>query len=253
MRVLPTASQRNTVVLNWSELGGGSSPGLGPSSVLSPKSEQAPPLAAAFRVRWFSERAPCCHLGPLGWAGGHLGRGKIWEGGRSGQRNTWAGGPCPSISTLGFPGFGAGQVWEHLQVKAFSARRKPKVLSQENRLAFPPCRLFGGLVLDVKRKAPWFWSDFRDGLSLQCLASFLFLYCACMSPVITFGGLLGEATHGHIVSFSLCWEHGEGEMPQTDPLDWGEVSVPLGSVWSPNQPLPTQPVGPFQPNPLHNL
>ncbi|NWH93064.1 S4A8 protein, partial [Aegithalos caudatus] len=59
-------------------------------------------------------------------------------------------------------------------------------------------RLFGGLVLDVKRKAPWFWSDFRDALSLQCLASFLFLYCACMSPVITFGGLLGEATHGHI-------------------------------------------------------
>ncbi|XP_072214162.1 electroneutral sodium bicarbonate exchanger 1 isoform X3 [Excalfactoria chinensis] len=59
-------------------------------------------------------------------------------------------------------------------------------------------RLFGGLILDVKRKAPWFWSDFRDALSLQCLASFLFLYCACMSPVITFGGLLGEATDGHI-------------------------------------------------------
>ncbi|XP_074931616.1 electroneutral sodium bicarbonate exchanger 1-like [Phalacrocorax aristotelis] len=59
-------------------------------------------------------------------------------------------------------------------------------------------RLFGGLILDVKRKAPWFWSDFRDGLRLQCLASFLFLYCACMSPVITFGGLLGEATNGHI-------------------------------------------------------
>ncbi|XP_074878038.1 electroneutral sodium bicarbonate exchanger 1-like [Buteo buteo] len=59
-------------------------------------------------------------------------------------------------------------------------------------------RLFGGLTLDVKRKAPWFWSDFRDGLSLQCLASFLFLYCACMSPVVTFGGLLGEATNGQI-------------------------------------------------------
>ncbi|NWI63721.1 S4A8 protein, partial [Todus mexicanus] len=59
-------------------------------------------------------------------------------------------------------------------------------------------RLFGGLIRDVQRKAPWFWSDFRDGLSLQCLASFLFLYCACMSPVITFGGLLGEATDGHM-------------------------------------------------------
>lgn len=64
-----------------------------------------------------------------------------------------------------------------------------------------PCvhRLFGGLVLDIKRKAPWYWSDYRDALSLQCLASFLFLYCACMSPVITFGGLLGEATEGRIV------------------------------------------------------
>ncbi|KAI5109492.1 electroneutral sodium bicarbonate exchanger 1 isoform X1 [Silurus meridionalis] len=59
-------------------------------------------------------------------------------------------------------------------------------------------RLFGGLILDLKRKAPFYLSDFRDGLSLQCVASFLFLYCACMSPVITFGGLLGEATEGRI-------------------------------------------------------
>ncbi|EHA97477.1 Sodium-driven chloride bicarbonate exchanger [Heterocephalus glaber] len=59
-------------------------------------------------------------------------------------------------------------------------------------------RIFGGLILDIKRKAPFFWSDFRDAFSLQCLASFLFLYCACMSPVITFGGLLGEATEGRI-------------------------------------------------------
>ncbi|MED6234678.1 Sodium bicarbonate cotransporter 3 [Ataeniobius toweri] len=59
-------------------------------------------------------------------------------------------------------------------------------------------RIFGGLVLDVKRKAPFYWSDIKDSLSLQCLASVLFLYCACMSPVITFGGLLGEATKGNI-------------------------------------------------------
>ncbi|XP_048090221.1 sodium-driven chloride bicarbonate exchanger isoform X1 [Alosa alosa] len=59
-------------------------------------------------------------------------------------------------------------------------------------------RLFGGLILDIKRKAPHYLSDYTDALSLQCLASFLFLYCACMSPVITFGGLLGEATEGRI-------------------------------------------------------
>ncbi|XP_067908878.1 sodium bicarbonate cotransporter 3-like [Heterodontus francisci] len=59
-------------------------------------------------------------------------------------------------------------------------------------------RPFGGLIRDIKRKSPVYLSDFRDAFSLQCLASILFLYCACMSPVITFGGLLGEATENKI-------------------------------------------------------
>ncbi|XP_063736095.1 sodium bicarbonate cotransporter 3-like isoform X2 [Eleginops maclovinus] len=59
-------------------------------------------------------------------------------------------------------------------------------------------RVFGGLVNDVRRKLPFLWSDVRDAVSLQCVASVLFLYCACMSPVIAFGGLLGEATKGNI-------------------------------------------------------
>uniref|UniRef100_A0A7N8YHM1 Anion exchange protein n=1 Tax=Mastacembelus armatus TaxID=205130 RepID=A0A7N8YHM1_9TELE len=59
-------------------------------------------------------------------------------------------------------------------------------------------KFFGGFFLDIKRKAPHYLSDFTDAISLQCLASFLFLYCACMSPVITFGGLLGEATEGRV-------------------------------------------------------
>ncbi|KAG6444065.1 hypothetical protein O3G_MSEX003150 [Manduca sexta] len=55
-------------------------------------------------------------------------------------------------------------------------------------------RLFGGLINDLKRKMPWYWSDFKDALALQCIASWIFLYFACLSPIITFGGLLGEAT-----------------------------------------------------------
>nr|XP_043872985.1 sodium-driven chloride bicarbonate exchanger-like isoform X1 [Solea senegalensis] len=78
-------------------------------------------------------------------------------------------------------------------------------------------KLFGGFVMDIKRKAPHYLSDYTDAISLQCLASFLFLYCACMSPVITFGGLLGEATEGRVsaieslfgasmtgIAYSLC-------------------------------------------------
>ncbi|KAG9330132.1 hypothetical protein JZ751_027244, partial [Albula glossodonta] len=61
-------------------------------------------------------------------------------------------------------------------------------------------RLFGGLVLDIKRKVPFYLSDFRDGLSLQCVASFLFLYCACMSPS-AIESLLGASLTG--VAYSL--------------------------------------------------
>ncbi|XP_017799361.1 PREDICTED: electroneutral sodium bicarbonate exchanger 1 isoform X2 [Habropoda laboriosa] len=61
-------------------------------------------------------------------------------------------------------------------------------------------RLFGGLMNDVKRKAPFYFSDFKDALALQCIASFIFLYFACLSPIITFGGLLGEATGKHMAA-----------------------------------------------------
>jgi sodium bicarbonate transporter 10 len=43
-------------------------------------------------------------------------------------------------------------------------------------------RLFGGLVNDIKRKSPWYVSDFKDGCNLQSVASWIFLYFACLSP-----------------------------------------------------------------------
>ncbi|VDM70644.1 unnamed protein product, partial [Strongylus vulgaris] len=56
-------------------------------------------------------------------------------------------------------------------------------------------RLCGGLVLDIKRKAPHFLSDFTDAFNLQCLATICFMYFALLAPIVTFGGLLEEATH----------------------------------------------------------
>lgn len=61
-------------------------------------------------------------------------------------------------------------------------------------------RLFGGLVNDIKRKKPWFLSDFKDGISIQSIASIIFIYFACLTPIITFGGLLGEATENRIAA-----------------------------------------------------
>ncbi|CAN8005205.1 unnamed protein product, partial [Ixodes hexagonus] len=61
-------------------------------------------------------------------------------------------------------------------------------------------KLFGGLINDIKRKAPWYWSDFKDAFALQSIASVFFLYFACLTPIITFGGLLGSATEQRIAA-----------------------------------------------------
>ncbi|XP_071822453.1 band 3 anion transport protein-like isoform X3 [Apostichopus japonicus] len=53
---------------------------------------------------------------------------------------------------------------------------------------------FGGLLNDVRRRLPQYWSDIRDGLNFHCLATFFFVFLACVAPAITFGGILGEKT-----------------------------------------------------------
>lgn len=55
-------------------------------------------------------------------------------------------------------------------------------------------RFCGGLILDVKRKLPFFASDFYDALHIQSLSTILFIYLGTVTNAITFGGLLGDAT-----------------------------------------------------------
>ncbi|XP_078263829.1 electrogenic sodium bicarbonate cotransporter 1-like isoform X4 [Rhinoraja longicauda] len=55
-------------------------------------------------------------------------------------------------------------------------------------------RFFGGFVADIKRKIPWYASDFYDALSIQSLSAILFIYLGTVTNAITFGGLLGDAT-----------------------------------------------------------
>lgn len=50
---------------------------------------------------------------------------------------------------------------------------------------------FGGLINDVKRRAPYYKSDFLDGLNCQCFSAAIFMYFAALSAAITFGGLFG--------------------------------------------------------------
>ena len=52
----------------------------------------------------------------------------------------------------------------------------------------------------ICRKTPHYLSDFTDGFHPQIISSFLFLYFACLAPIIAFGALLGEATKNRIAT-----------------------------------------------------
>lgn len=71
-------------------------------------------------------------------------------------------------------------------------------------------RFFGGLIKDMKRRYPLYVSDFKDAFHMQCFASVIFLYFACVTPIVTFGGMMGHATDGYmgtmesLLSGALC-------------------------------------------------
>ena len=60
----------------------------------------------------------------------------------------------------------------------------------------------GGLRADLKRRAPWYVSDWVEALTQenrsQALASVIFLFFACLSPAVTFGMLFDEYTEGQL-------------------------------------------------------
>jgi len=68
-------------------------------------------------------------------------------------------------------------------------------------------RFCGGLILDIKRKAPFFFSDFYDALHIQSLSAILFIYLGTVTNAITFGGLLGDATENMQVKIILHSVH----------------------------------------------
>ncbi|TWU42123.1 PTS sugar transporter subunit IIA [Novipirellula artificiosorum] len=59
-------------------------------------------------------------------------------------------------------------------------------------------RFAGGMIDDLRRRAPRYMSDIRDGLHTKSIASTMFLFFACLAPTVTFGGVIGVGTNGQI-------------------------------------------------------
>ena len=72
-------------------------------------------------------------------------------------------------------------------------------------------RPFSGLVADVKRRYPKYWSDIKDAFSIQVLASIIFIFFANITPAITFGGVLADITENQLVRWRGGREGGREE------------------------------------------
>jgi hypothetical protein len=59
-------------------------------------------------------------------------------------------------------------------------------------------KLFGGISNDIRRKAPHFASDFKDGLHSKVAGTTLFLFFAALANGIAFGALTGLLTGNEI-------------------------------------------------------
>jgi hypothetical protein len=59
-------------------------------------------------------------------------------------------------------------------------------------------RLFGGITDDIKRRAPHYIDDFKDGLHSKVAGTTLFLYFAALANAIAFGALTGALTGNQI-------------------------------------------------------
>ncbi|XP_071176502.1 sodium bicarbonate cotransporter 3-like [Mytilus edulis] len=61
-------------------------------------------------------------------------------------------------------------------------------------------RFFGGLINDVKRKIPFYTSDFKNGVHIQSIGTIFYLYLATLTLNITCGYLMGIATDNYMAT-----------------------------------------------------
>lgn len=60
-----------------------------------------------------------------------------------------------------------------------------------------------GVIEDLRRRAPHYLSDYRDGLHAKSIAATLFLFFACIAPAVAFGGLMSQMTGGAIGAMEM--------------------------------------------------
>ncbi|KAH7698045.1 anion exchange protein, partial [Aphelenchoides avenae] len=91
--------------------------------------------------------------------------------------------------------------FDEKQLKAVASEHAPSIVRTG--------RCFGGLVEDVKTKAPWFASDFIDffrGRLSQSIAATILIFFGNITNIITFGAVMERALHHQMAAIEniLC-------------------------------------------------
>ena len=61
-----------------------------------------------------------------------------------------------------------------------------------------------GIKADVRRRRPWYASDWTDGWNAKTTASLFYMFFTSIAPAITFADLLDSATKGKIGVVEVC-------------------------------------------------
>ena len=83
----------------------------------------------------------------------------------------------------------------HINRNIMAMPPKPREVSEGLRTEPKP---MAGIKADIRRRWPYYLSDFTDGLRTKCVAAIVFMFFACLAPAVTFGGLMGQETDGLI-------------------------------------------------------
>ncbi len=57
---------------------------------------------------------------------------------------------------------------------------------------------FGGIIQDIKRRVPHYFSDFKDGLSSKVAGTTFFMFFAALANAVAFGALTGQLTGNQV-------------------------------------------------------
>ena len=69
-----------------------------------------------------------------------------------------------------------------------------------------------GVLADMRRRRPYYLSDWTDGFQKKSIAAILFMYFACLAPTVAFGGLVSIITNGSMGVIEFIMSCGFGGM-----------------------------------------